>query len=296
MKTTLIGIIVFLSMTTFVSAKNRKEAMKCGKQDTALSISGRFTDWNLPLRSNKSSGFYYGITNDDQNLYVEVKMEDETLIRKAVALGFKIWIDPDGKGKQVLGINYPQSRMHQLMAHHEHHQDQGQQPSRELTQAEIKKQREEMIQKFNLRYLTGQETGKLINFEKEGFKDAFFGQGDINAMIQMDQKGEIVYEAVIPLKSIFKKGAEYLSKDKPFSLILETGSFEPQATASRMYGGIAGGENARQMEEEGYGGGGYIGQGVNGAGGRMHQWGNSLQGMIQPARLKLKRVVLYQFK
>lgn len=295
MKKALIGVIVFLSMTTFASARNNKKVVNCSKQPTALSISGKFTDWNLPLQADKSSGYYYGLTNDKQNLYIEVKMEDPTLIRKAVALGFNVWIDPDGKGKQVLGINYPESRMNDHM-HHSRPQGnrmEGQQPRKQLSFAEMKKRREEMIQKFNLRYLTGQETGKLLNFEKEGFQNAFFGPGDINAIIQMNEKGEIIYEAVIPLKSIFKKAASYLSKEKPFSLILETGSFTPQATASSMYGGIAGGYSQSQMEGEGYDGGGEMGQGYGG--GRMQQWGR-FQGTLEPVRLRLKRVVLFQIK
>lgn len=294
MKTTLIGLIVFFSMTTLAAAKNRKEAVNCSRQSAALSVSGHFTDWNLPLRADKRSGYYYGITNDSKNLYLEVKIKNRALIARTISLGFNVWIDPSGKGKEVLGINYPQSRMNQLMNHHGHHR-QAQQSEQQLTPAQIKQRREEMMEKFNLRFLTGQETGNLVNFEKEGFKNAFFGPGDINAIVQVNQKGVIVYEAVIPLKSIFRKTASYLSKDKAFSLILSTGSYQPPASATSMYSGINGGENTRQMEGENFGGGGYMGQGIGGEGGGMRQWGGFQEG-LEPVRLKLKRVVLFQFK
>lgn len=299
MKKALIGLITFLVVISFASsayAKKRKnEETQCNKQATPLSIKGKFKDWKLPLRADKSTGFYYGITNDEKNLYVEVKFKTRNLIGRVIGLGFNVWIDPKAKGKDVLGINYPQTRMneHRNKKPDRVEQDENKQP-RHLSPEEIKKRRKEMIEKFNLRYLTGRETGRLINFDKEGLQDAFFGEGDINAIIQMNDKGEIVYEAVIPLKSIFKNPAAYLAKGKPFSLILETGSYNPQTTASGMYGGIAGGLNSRQMAGETFGGGGEMGQGIGGEGYRLGMYGRGGFRGITSVRFKLKRVTLFQ--
>ncbi|MBE0649604.1 MAG: hypothetical protein IH595_02070 [Bacteroidales bacterium] len=298
MKTFLVGIISFLMLTPYASAKN-KEVEKCGKQDTALIINGHYTDWNLPMKFDKSSGFQYGMTNDDQNLYLEIKMTNPALIRKAIALGFNVWIDPEGKGKNVLGINYPQTRMHDRMKSQRNMSEQQEQgPRKQLTPEEIKKRRAEMIEKFNLRYLTGQETGRLINFDKEGMNNSYFDSGDINAIVQMNDEGEIVYEAIIPLKEVFKNTSSYLSKEKPFSLIFETGTFEQKVTASSMDRGIPGGGNSRQMEGEDFGEGGGMGEGVNGRMGSMHGgWGGGgFQAMVEPVKFKLKRVVLFQMK
>lgn len=290
MKTTLFGIIAFLTLTSFASPKN-KEEQKCGKQATILELNGHFTDWNLSLEFDKSSGFYYGMTNDDQNLYLEVKMINPILIRKAIALGFNVWIDPNGKGKNILGINYPQTRMNDRMSR-SHRDVSENKENLQLSAAEIKKRRQEMMEKFNLRYLTGQEMGKLINFDKESMSDAFFGNGDINAIVQMNDKGEIVYEAIIPLKSIFRSSDQYLSKEKPFSIILETGTFQPQTTASSMARNMDASENSREMGGGSFGDGGEMGQGIGGMRGRMG--GPSYQAMIEPSRLKLKRVILFQ--
>ncbi len=296
MKTTLLGIIAFLTLTSFASPKN-KEVEKCGKQATALELNGQFTDWNLSLKFDKGSGFYYGMTNDGQNIYLEVKMTNPMLIRKAIGLGFIVWIDPKGKGKDVLGINYPQTRMNDH-TRRSHKKVSDNQDHRQLSAAEVKKRRQEMIEKFNLRYLTGRELGKLINFDKEGMSNAFFGDGDINAIVQMNEKGEIVYEAIIPLKSVFKSITPYLSKEKPFSLIIETGTFQPKTTASSMARNMGAGENSREMSGGSFGEGGQMGQGIGGMGGRMRRpgYGGAYQAMIQPTRLKLKRVVLFQAK
>jgi hypothetical protein len=301
MKKTLIGLITFLTVISFVStasARNRKkEEAKCTKQATPLKVSGKFKDWKLPMRADKSTGYYYGITNDNQNLYLEVKMKNRGLIGRAIGLGFKVWIDPNAKGKNVLGINYPQSRMNEQMNHHQKKnvEEQENKKPEHLTAEQIKKRREELIEKFNLRYLTGREMGKLINFDKEGLNDAYFGEGDINAIFHMNDQGEIIYEAIIPLKSIFKNKASYLSKGKPFSLILETGAFQQQNNARNMYSGVAGGMSRAEMYGDNFGRGGEMGQGIGGEGYRMGmgRWG----GMgIQPVRFKLKRVVLFQYK
>ncbi len=297
MKTTLVGIIAFLMLTPFASAKN-KEVETCGKQVQPLAISGHFQDWKLPVKFDKSTGYYYGMTNDDQNLYLEIKIASPLLMRKAIAFGFNVWIDPNGKGKNVLGINYPQTRMHEHMKNHRDQQEgQQQEKPKQLTPAQMQKMRAEAIEKFNLRYLTGRETGKLINFDKEGMKDSYFGSGDINAIVQMNDKGELIYEAVIPLKEVFKNPKAYLSKEKPFSLIFQTGSYEQRATASSMSQGIAGGESMRQMAESYYGGGGDMGEGIGGAGARMGMYGGegaAMAAMADPVRYKIKRVVLFQ--
>jgi len=301
MKTTLIGLITFLTVISFVSpasARNRKkEETHCTKQTTPLKVSGKFTDWKLPLRADKSSGFYYGITNDKQNLYLEVKMKTRNLIGRVIGLGFTVWIDPDAKGKNVLGINYPQSRMHEKTIHNRK-KKMGEQENKQpehLTAEQIEKRRKELIQKFNLRYLTGGELGKLVNFQKEGLENAYFGAGDINAIVQMNDKGEIIYEARIPLKSIFKNKAAYLSKGKPFSLILETGSYQPQRNAEAMYSGVAGGMSTAELYGDNFGRVGEMGAGVGGEGYRMGMGGFGNMG-IASIRLKLKRVVLFQYK
>lgn len=301
MKKTLIGLITFLTVISFVSpasARNRKkEVAKCTKQATPLKVSGKFKDWKLPMRADKSTGYYYGITNDNQNLYLEVKMKTRNLIGLAIGLGFNVWIDPNAKGKNVLGINYPQTRMHGRMNNHhkKNVEEEENKKPQHLTAEQIEKRRKELIEKFNLRYLTGREMGKLINFDKEGLNDAYFGEGDINAIFHMNDQGEIIYEAIIPLKSIFKNKAAYLSKGKPFSLILATGNYQPATTAAGMYSGVAGGMSRAEMSGDNFGRGGEMGEGVGGEAYRMGMGRYGGMG-IQPVRFKLKRVVLFQYK
>ncbi len=275
MKKGIIAVAVLLVLASFSSPK--KEAVKCQAQAKTLKIDGKADDWNANLTFDQKTGFYYAFSNDNRDLYVRLKMTNKMVQRKALATGLTLWIDPAGKGKSTLGIEYPKGRIHENRGNYQRSQNRSQgQTQRKSFSSQ---NNSEWIQKFNRRYLSGVEEGELKGFDKAGLKESFLGKNGIEVMLQLDAKGELIYEAKIPLNMIFVHPDEYLkSSPNAFSLAFETGYIE--IDMSRMGRG-------------GMGGGGRMG------GGGQQPSGNrmaAMQFMTSSSKIKWKNVVLNSVK
>jgi len=271
-------LLIAFVLTSFMPHKNRRE-IKCFKQSVPFVVDGKTKDWKTGfLQFDNKTGFAYALSNNDRTLFVQLKMLHAGIQRKALATGFTLWIDPAGKGKHVLGIKYPQGLIHEMQnrrktgppsAFRPQHRKRG--INGRLTAHQI--------YFFNKRFQT--EPVKLKGFKKAGIKNAFTGKGGIRVLLQLDSLGHAVYEARVPLKMLFLHPVDYLTKDKPFSVIFQTGYL--QIDMSRM--------------QAGFGHGGMGGQGM---GFRQQPSGQErmafMQSLADPGTLKIKSVYLFQEK
>jgi hypothetical protein len=63
--------------------------------------------------------FYYRISNDSDNIYVDIRIFDDEIKQQILRSGLTIWIDPDGKKERKTGVRYPvrfQNRYRNTMA------------------------------------------------------------------------------------------------------------------------------------------------------------------------------------
>jgi hypothetical protein len=282
--TLLVVLIAAFLPASALSAK--KETVKCQKQAVPMKIDGRVaakTQW----LTEKKGEFYYHLSNDKNNLYIQLKFENPDVVRKVVAFGLTVWIDPNAKGKNELGIQYPEGRIKKMrekrsgsqgMTSGQNYSNRNQMRAENMNPAQQRRSQLERIERLNKMFIVNNFNGELKGFDKNGLHDRYFGRGDIHALVQMNEKGGLVYEAVIPLKSIFKNPEKYLKKQTPFSLVFETGYFERDMTHMRP-GGM---RNGRMP-----GGSAPVGMRRN-----YSRGGQQLQGMQVPAKIKLKKVIL----
>jgi hypothetical protein len=275
MKKGILGVLLVFTLASFTSPKG-KETLRCHKQSKQLKVDGKTDDWNDALTYDDRTGFYYDFSNDAEYLYVRLRMTKPMVQRKVMATGLTLWIDPNGKGKSVLGIQYPIDKVKQRQMEHRKKAspNQGSNQRRAFTA----KDREEQRIKFNMRYTSGMEEGELIGFEKAGMEKSYLGEDGIDVMLQIDAHNQMIYEAKIPLMMIFKNPKDYLSGKKQFSLAFETGYI--QVDMSRMNGGGMG----RGM------GGGRMGGGMGQAGGSDRM--AAMQFMTSATKIKWKKVGL----
>lgn len=281
-------LVVLLVMVVSTTYAGKKEVFKCEKQSTPLKINGKVDNPSQKWNFDEKQGIYYRLSNDNKNLYVQMKVDNKAAVRKIALFGFYVWIDPASKARNTLGINYPVGSYKKMREQYEKATPEERakfQKNRNRLQNRdrIAGTREQMIQRriehTNKEFLEEQITGTLKGFEKKGLNDVFFGSGDINALAQLNDKGELVYEAVIPLKSIFKNPEKYLKNQTPFSVVLESGYFEQNMSRmgeNRMSAGMSGGR---------------MGSGMGSMRGAQ-RGGAYIEGMMLPAKIKLKRVVL----
>jgi hypothetical protein len=277
MKKIIFALLAILLLGAFAAPKN-KRGVRCMKQSAKFVVDGKTTEWKIDsLRFDNKTGFAYAFSNNDKDLFVQLKMLNTSVQRKALIAGLTLWIDPNGKGKHVLGIKYPKGRMHQQEKHKPGQGNYGQNGHRRP--ASGGHLTAEQISRFNSRY--GMEQPVLEGFEKAGIKNVSTGEKGIRVVLQIDTLGHVVYEAKIPLKMIFTKPADYLSKGRPFSILFETGYLQMDMSHMQGRGGM----------------GGRQGQGMGGGGQRPNPSQMSfMQGMAEASHLKLKTVRLFQEK
>jgi hypothetical protein len=56
---------------------------------------------------NKKSNLFYFISNDNTNLYIDIKVEDTGIENKILKQGMVIWINMEGKQEMKLGVHFP---------------------------------------------------------------------------------------------------------------------------------------------------------------------------------------------
>jgi len=55
----------------------------------------------------KKGNFYYYLANDNQDLYLDLKIEDSGVQYKVLQEGMNVWINPDGKSTKKTGFRFP---------------------------------------------------------------------------------------------------------------------------------------------------------------------------------------------
>jgi len=221
--------IAFLVLLPAFSYPKNKRVVQCRRQTVPFVVDGKTGDWNMgSLSFDRKTGFAYAFTNDGKFLYIQLKMLDMAVQRKALLTGLTVWIDPGGKGKHVFGIVYPHGRKHGPSPGGSGHPGQ-RTVFRQHRNNGNHRLTPEQVQMFNRFF--AHENPQFKGFEKHGLS----GGPDIRARLQIDTLGHVVYEAEIPLKAVFKTPAGYLTKAKPFSITIETGYL--QMDMSRMQGG-----------------------------------------------------------
>src|SRR5450755_4631653 len=77
-------------------------------QDTPVVIDGKVNDWGLPLRfSNPEYSMQYGVTNDDQNIYVCVYTKDAFFQKRILKAGMSICFDLKGEKDKKMSLVFP---------------------------------------------------------------------------------------------------------------------------------------------------------------------------------------------
>jgi hypothetical protein len=65
-------------------------------------------------QSVRKSGLYFYISNDNDNVYIDLKFENREAQSMILKQGMIIWINMDGKPGKIMGIRYPAGSQQQL--------------------------------------------------------------------------------------------------------------------------------------------------------------------------------------
>ncbi len=230
-------------------------------QSPPQKLDGRNDDWAGKMYYDSKAKMLYGISNDTENLYVNIKITDYTVQKKVLVTGLTLWIDTVGKKQENFGITCPvEGEFHKLLREN---------VKRGEKSHGMKKMDKQAV---NHEYKEGFAKMELSGFEPDvNSVTTNKNVSNINMTLRIDSLQIMYYEASIPLNKIFTNPNEYLNDTtKLFSYGVETGSIDVPVTPSS-----AGGRGS------GAGKGGGRGAGGAGKGGGGSRTANSSQRMVE---------------
>jgi len=264
-------IISFFISILFFSCNSTYESLY---QNPQLIIDGLSNDWETALDYKKSNEIYYSITNDTNNLYIRLNVNDQAIQRKIMMSGLTIWIDTTGSKKQELGIQCPVKK------------DFGKMDRKAMMRSgDINTLKIDPVLEMEL-------IGFSKNIEYSFSSSKLYG---IEISILQDNFKSMFYEMMIPFSALSTDF--YSLHSKKLNIGIETGSIElpSQGNPSSMVersgrgGGKAGGGGGRAgggtKPSGGMGGKGPSGQPRN---------GNSMENLTNPTKIWIKNITLSQ--
>ena len=105
------GASGILAGALVLSACGGTVALQSSVPQSPIEIDGSEQDWYEHLRPIEKQRASIGVGNDAEHLYVAFLTADDALIRRIMALGLILWLDPGGGNEKDLGIRYPSGMM-----------------------------------------------------------------------------------------------------------------------------------------------------------------------------------------
>ncbi|MBP6978344.1 MAG: hypothetical protein PHD61_08170 [Bacteroidales bacterium] len=284
-------LICLAFVTSFLVGWAQKSPYISAWQEKEFKVDGKAGEWAGLMFADDSKSFIYGISNDRENLYVKMKVLDESYQQSVLRNGITFWIDTTGKGKERASITFPI----RTFTPDRPIQDQPDRHQRDPQGSGIPFKQD--YQSVNRMLLTESVKIKSIGL-RVGEKVAVDLNSDSNplyAMMQMDSTGILVFEMRILLNSLFENPAHFsIEARKSFSYgftVESQGSF-PSPPGAGMGGPPQGAEGERNGMPPGemgsmpgqMPGGGGMGQPL---GGRP-----DLQSSSQPLKISVKKAKL----
>jgi len=192
---------LFISATAF--AQDKAAANHLLPPPSSIVTDGDLKDWGDSLRYyNRDKQLNYALANDQDNLYMAIRINDRSEQIRVLRAGLTLSIDPRGKKKETFTMTFPASdgnasnMAENAMDLQGGNNDVKREDREELMKAKLTKLREIKVTGFK-----DVESETVTTSNTYGFK----------AAIDYDKDGSLIYEAAIPLKFFH---ADDLSKNE----------------------------------------------------------------------------------
>ena len=154
------------------------------------------------------SGLYCFISNDNDNVYIDMKIEDRKIQSRILAEGLTIWINMEGREEKKMGIRFPLGSQNQ--------------PGRKKTEPEEKtpaqaESIENLLAMANTIEILGFLSEQQRHFPAEN-RDSFRGS------VKSDEGGKLYYKLIMPVAKLPLRNSRDGHGAMPFILGIEYGS------------------------------------------------------------------------
>ena len=267
-----IKYILTLSVLILLFSCTKTPVYTSNLQKTSFQFNGSDETWLGQFYYDSEAKMLYGISNDQENIYVKLKVVDQLTQIKIIRRGLTFWMDTIGKSKEQMAIRCPlprdASELQKMKGKDGSSKDKSKKNFTLLHDAFSNGRAQMKIKGFN-----GYQKEIVLNNKNEN---------GINVMMKINDHEELIWEAIIPLKMAFTNPSDFGNGgNKLFSFGFESGAFDAPPGNTPGSGGM----------KPGKGGGG--GHGGGQRGGNMNQQVRpDMQAMMTPSKVKIKKVNL----
>ena len=99
----LITVILTLVLCTSISAQKIKTYQCFWHEKNVDIFQTKYNDFKY----SEKGMFYYYISNDQDNIYINLRIFDSNVKQAIIRSGITVWINTDGKKNKTLGVKYP---------------------------------------------------------------------------------------------------------------------------------------------------------------------------------------------
>jgi hypothetical protein len=250
-----IPLVASLLLSTGIYAAENKSYQCSWHEKNVDLFQAKFKEFKY----SEKGMFYYYISNDQNNVYINLRIFDDNIKNLILRSGLTIWINTDGKKDTRLGIKFPAG----------HRDMRNDKPSGSLEKYPPQKDRDKagdqnISRKINESSENAINSLLLIGFDSSGpILISTSEEGNFRGAIYSGKDNYLNYELVLPFSKL--PSINQNPKKKKQSLVL--GLSHEYAKSSAMQGGGMPGYK------------GMHGGGMHGAGGGMHSGGRHEGGM-----------------
>lgn len=157
---------------------------------------------------NKKSNLYYLTSNDEQNFYIDIRIEDTKTETKILSDGLVFWINADGKSQKDKGIRFPIGTENAKRPY--------------IKGANLPLQTESGVPKSPIAQAN---TVELIGYpEKEGRFLPSSNPDNVRGSVRYNDQGILHYRLIIPVDKLNLEPAKDGKGTIPFTLGIEIGA------------------------------------------------------------------------
>ena len=210
---------------------------------STIRIDGKNLEWDTFAAENKRTNLWYTIANDDKNLYLAIKANDNETITKIMAGGISFTINTKGKRREqdAFSITYP---LLTRTGGTRGNIGQNRQRAGQDRQEQGQKERDSINVVQRKTQLAGVKEIKVLGFKQvSDTLISIYNEHGIKAVAKMDEQGAYIYEAAIPLSllEIAVGSTNEIAYQIKLNGLPNTGNFAMRANAGPAFGGARGG-------------------------------------------------------
>jgi hypothetical protein len=182
MKNTFLKLfLLILSLFSFSAADSQKGEMLLSRWHKSDKIE------ESDYQYIRKPGMYFLISNDKDNIYIDIRIDDDFTQKRILKEGLTVWIDMDGKQSRKLGVRFPM----------------GSEDNPAVSMA---------------------NTIELIGFVSEQERHIPAANADnFNGMVKFDDSGKLFYRLVMPIAKLPVRNSKKGNSAMPLFLGFEYG-------------------------------------------------------------------------